>query len=136
MERHVRFLAALFSLWGAVFGLAGLALLILAGGAATIAWAPAQPGSGSVGLAASLTAVTFLVIGVLSVLWGGVHLWCGTRVRRHEPWGRMLALGLAVLNFLLLPFGTALGIYAMWVLLTHDGRRLFESVDMPSPSPL
>lgn len=130
VERHVRFLANLYSLWGALFGLAGLALLILAAGAATIAWAPAQATSGGVGIAASLTAATFLVVGVLSLLWSVVHLWCGTRMRRYEPWGRMLGLGLAVLNVLLLPFGTALGIYALWVLLTHDGRRLFE----PAPS--
>ena len=24
------------------------------------------------------------------------------------------------------PFGTALGAYAMWVLLKHEGHRLFE----------
>ena len=126
MTRHVRFLAILYSLWGALFGLAGVALLILAAGAATLAWAPAQGGAGRVGIAASLTAATFLVLGVLSALWASVHLWCGARVRRHEPWGRMLALGLAVLNLLLLPFGTALGAYAMWVLLTQEGRHLFE----------
>jgi len=26
------------------------------------------------------------------------------------------------------PFGTAFGIYALWVLLTNDGRHLFEPV--------
>ena len=31
-----------------------------------------------------------------------------------------------LVNLLVLPFGTALSIYALWVLLTHDGRRLFE----------
>ena len=36
-------------------------------------------------------------------------------------------LGLAVVNLLVLPFGTALGGYALWVLLTNDGRRLFEA---------
>ncbi len=132
MVRHVRFLALLYSLWGGLFVLAGLALLILAAGAVTLVWAPAQPTTAVVGLGASLTAVTFLVIGILSLLWGGVHLWCGTRTRRHEPWGRMLALSLAVLNCVLLPFGTALGVYAAWVLLTEDGRRLFEPQEMPS----
>ncbi len=136
MARHVRFLAILYSLWGALFGLAGLALLILAAGAATLVWGPAQSGGGRVGIAASLTAVTFLVLGVLSALWGGVHLWCGARIRRHEPWGRLLALGLAVLNLLLLPFGTSLGAYAMWVLLTHEGRHLFEPPEDAGAAPV
>jgi hypothetical protein len=38
----------------------------------------------------------------------------------------MVALGLALVDLLILPFGTALGIYALWVLLTNEGRRLFE----------
>jgi hypothetical protein len=47
-------------------------------------------------------------------------------LRRHEAFGRMLTLALALVDLLVLPFGTALGIYALWVLLTNDGRRLFE----------
>ena len=38
-----------------------------------------------------------------------------------------------MINLLVLPFGTALGIYALWVLLTNDGRRLFEPDTPPSP---
>ncbi len=37
-----------------------------------------------------------------------------------------MTLGLAVGNLILLPFGTALGVYALWVLLKDEGRRLFE----------
>jgi len=37
-----------------------------------------------------------------------------------------MALGLAVGNMILLPFGTALGGYACWVLLNDEGRGLFE----------
>jgi hypothetical protein len=29
----------------------------------------------------------------------------------------------------LLPYGTALGVYALWVLLHEDGKRLFEIED-------
>ena len=47
-------------------------------------------------------------------------------LRRRRPLGRVLSLALAVVNLLVLPFGTALGVYALWVLLTNDGRRLFE----------
>jgi hypothetical protein len=35
-------------------------------------------------------------------------------------------LALALVNLLVLPFGTALGAYALWILLTDEGRRLFE----------
>ena len=35
-------------------------------------------------------------------------------------------LALAVPNLPVLPFGTALGVYALWILLTNEARRLFE----------
>jgi hypothetical protein len=43
----------------------------------------------------------------------------------HSPRARLLALGLAVGNLPLLPFGTALGAYAGWVLLNEEGRQVF-----------
>ena len=45
------------------------------------------------------------------------------------------SLALATVNLLVLPFGTALGIYALWVLLTNEGRKLFEPQPLSSPSP-
>src|SRR5204862_815150 len=97
----------------------------LSAGAMAILIAPAA-GTGTVGFAAGLTAGAFAVIGVFAVLWGGAHLWAAARLRRHHASGRVLTLGLAIVNLLILPFGTALGVYAMWVLLTNDGRRVFE----------
>jgi len=41
-----------------------------------------------------------------------------------SPW---LALALAVPNLFVLPFGTALAIYAFWVLLHNETRSLFEA---------
>jgi hypothetical protein len=49
-----------------------------------------------------------------------------TLLRRRNALGRAVMLGLAVVNLLVFPFGTALGAYALWILLTNDGRRLFE----------
>ena len=122
MERHIGLLAILNSLWGALAMLVGVSMLLLSAGAMAILIAPEGR---NLGFAAGLTA-TFAIIGIFSVLWGGAHLWAAARLRRHHASGRVLTLGLAVVNLLILPFGTALGIYAMWVLLTNEGRRLFE----------
>ena len=43
-------------------------------------------------------------------------------LRRRRPLGRILMLALALVNLLVLPFGTALGVYALWMLLTNDGH--------------
>jgi hypothetical protein len=123
VERHVTILAILSSLWGALAMLIGLCMILLTGGALAIVTAPQGD---AVGFAAGLTAGVFAVIGVFALLWGGAHVWSAVLLRRREALGRILGLALALVNLLVLPFGTALGVYALWVLLTNEGRRLFE----------
>ena len=82
----------------------------------------------AVGFAAGVTATAFAVMGVVALVWGGAHVGASVLLRRRHPAGRVLTLGLAVVNLLVLPFGTALGAYALWILLTDEGRRLFEPV--------
>jgi hypothetical protein len=124
VERHVAVLGILTSLWGALAILAGLSLLLLAAGALAIF---AAPDGEAVGLYAGLTAGIFAAIGAFAVVWGAAQVGAAILLRRRRPAGRILVLALAVVNLLVLPFGTALGIYALWVLLTHDGRHLFEA---------
>jgi hypothetical protein len=130
VKRHADFLALLYLAWGAIFALVGLAGLALMAGALAIARAdgPVAPSSD---LAADVTAFTFGVLAVLALLWGILHLWLGAHLRRYRHWARLAGLGLAVINLVLFPFGTALGAYACWVLLTEEGRQLFE---MPEPA--
>ena len=125
MERHVGILAILCTLWGALAMLVGLSLLLLSAGALAILFGP---DGDAVGFAAGVTATAFAVMGVVALLWGGAHVGAGVLLRRRQPVGRVLMLGLGVVNLLVLPFGTALGAYALWILLTEEGRRLFEPV--------
>ena len=123
MLRHVTLLASLWNIWGAHSLLLGVSLLLLAAGA----WAARLgPDGEAVAVAAGVTAVLFATLALLTLLWGGAHVWVGTLVARRAPLGRMLSLALALVNLLVLPFGTALGAYAFWVLLTREGRQLFE----------
>ena len=123
MERHITILSILTTIWGALAMLVGVSLLLLAVGPVAILNAPQGD---AVGFAAGFLAGVFVLIGFFALLWGGAHVWAATLLRRREPLGRMLGLGLALVNLLILPFGTALGIYALWVLLTNEGRKLFE----------
>ena len=135
MKRHADFLSLLYLAWGAIFALVGLAALALAVGAFAIArdTGPVRVGSD---LAAGLTAVTLGVLAFLALLWGALHLWLGAALRRYRPWARLFALGLAVINLVLFPFGTALGAYGCWVLLTDEGRSLFVAPNPRTPEPL
>lgn len=129
MTRHVDFLAQLYRVWGAVFMIVGAAALALAGGAAAIARVSGPVATGS-DVAAGLTAVVIGGLSVLALIWAGLHTWVGRALSQHGPRARLFALGLAVGNLPLLPFGTALGAYACWVLLHNDGRQVF----LPTPT--
>ena len=124
MERHVNLLGTLASLWGALAMLAGVSLLLLAAGAFAQLIDPVGDG---VGLAAGLTAGAFVLLGAFAVIWGALHLLAARWLKQRRPSGRILLLALGVTNLLVLPFGTALGVYAIWVLLTNEGRHLFET---------
>ena len=124
MDRHVRLLGILASVWGALAALVGVSMLLLAAGALALS---VGPDGETLALAAGLTAAVFASIGVFSLLWGVTHMWAAVLLRRRAASGRVLMLGLGVVNLLVFPFGTALGAYALWVLLTHEGRRLFEA---------
>jgi hypothetical protein len=119
VERHVHLLGILASLWGALWLLIGASMLLLAIAALVQV-------ADSAGVAAGLTAGLFLLVAVFALIWGGAHLWAAILLRKRKPFGRVLMLGLAVVNLLILPIGTALGVYALWILLTNEGRRLFE----------
>jgi len=120
MKSHVNLLGILQLTWGGMGLLLGASLLLLAGGAAAIAWAaPAGP------LTAGFTAVLFAVFAAALALAGWANLWVGQALRRHRSPGRTGALMLAVVNLFVLPFGTALAIYTFWVLLHNDARALF-----------
>jgi uncharacterized membrane protein (UPF0136 family) len=122
VARHVDLLRILAALWGALAMLVGLSMLLLAGGAAAELRAP----HAEVALAAGVAAGLFGLIGLFAVVWGAAHVWAAVLLERRRPFGRMLMLGLALVDLIVLPFGTALGIYALWVLLANEGRRLFE----------
>jgi vacuolar-type H+-ATPase subunit I/STV1 len=129
MKRHADFLGVLYLAWGAIFTLVGLAGLALAGGALAIAQS-GGPVTVSSEFAAGVTALTLGLVAVLALLFGFLHVWIGVVLGRYRPWARLLALGLAVINLVLFPFGTALAGYALWVLLKNEGRELY----LPRPS--
>ena len=124
MIRHIDFLAQLYRLWGAVFAIVGAAALALTGGAAAIARVSGPVATGS-DVAAGVTAVAMGTLAVVALIWAGLHTWVGRVLAGYGPRARLLALGLAIGNLPLLPFGTVLGGYALWVLLHNEGRQVF-----------
>lgn len=53
---------------------------------------------------------------------------------RLREWGRWLAIGLAALGLLLIPFGTIIGALIIWYLLTDKVKQAFGAA-LPQPTP-
>jgi hypothetical protein len=115
---HVRLLGILWLALSALHLFPGLVLLSVAGSV----WGFLPPG------------VPGFVHGILSavgwVLLAGsiLGLVTGWGLLQREPWARTLAIVMGFLNLLHMPFGTALGIYTLWVLLPAASEREYRSV--------
>lgn len=120
MRAHLRLLGILQLTWGAIGLLLGAATLLLAVGALAIGLMDTGER-----VAAGVTALMFGVFGAALLLGGAANAWAGRALRRERPAGRTAVLWLSVPNLFVLPFGTALGVYALWVLLHNDARRVF-----------
>jgi hypothetical protein len=127
MSTHVDFAGILFILWGAVTVLIGLSTLALGIGAVSLMRSGTRGGGGQ--LAAGLTAAAFTTLAVIAIIWGSAHVAVGVPLRRRKSWARLVALMLSSVDLMLLPYGTALGIYTMWVLLNEEGKKTFEIAD-------
>jgi hypothetical protein len=123
-QSHVDLVGVLFMVWGGLTILIGVSTLALGMAAASLISAAAAAGRGQ--FAASLTAATFTVFALIAIIWGAGHVAVGMLVRRRRHWSRLGAIFLSAVDLLLLPYGTALGVYALWVLLREEVKPLFE----------
>jgi hypothetical protein len=127
---QVDFLGVLFIIWGLLTILVGVSTLALGVGAVALI-ASGSHGGGQ--FAAGFTAVVFTALAIMAILWGAAHVVAGIPLRRRKPWSRHAALALGSVDLLLLPYGTALGIYALYVLLNEKGRALFQPETVQTP---
>jgi hypothetical protein len=128
MSPHVDFVGVLFIVWGLLTTLVGVSTLALGVGAVALIVSASRGGGGGE-VAAGMTAAVFTALAVIAIVWGAAHVIVGVPVRRHKPWSRFMALMLGAVDLLLLPYGTALGAYALWVLLSEGGKALFVEQD-------
>jgi hypothetical protein len=113
--------------WGVFAALAGVSLAILAAGTDAAFRAEGGVGSAAAADTTGSTAAVWLLgaTGVFLIVSGLALAATGRRLRATQPGARLAALLLAIPNLLILPFGTALGVYTYWVLLNNDARDAF-----------
>ena len=121
MDTHVKVLAFLFIIFGALGTLVGLgfmALLSFIG----VAGAASDPDAW---LALPILGITGAALGVFILILSLPGVIAGFGLLKYRPWARILTIVLSALNLMNIPFGTILGIYGLWVMLSDEGSRLF-----------
>lgn len=121
MEKHIRILGYLYMVFSALAFVFFLSLLLLLAG--IMSFVSIHDGSvvplfltGGIGLA-------FMIIVTVATLPGFL---AGYGLLNNKSWGRPLGIIMAILYLIEPPIGTALGIYALWVLLNEESKHSFD----------
>jgi hypothetical protein len=119
MRQHVRILGWLFIVYSGLLLVIAAFLFLIIGGAGVLSGdRVAMLITGAVG---TFVAAFFALVSLPGLL-------AGFGLLKFRGWARILAIILAALNILHFPIGTALGVYALWVLLNAETAPLFTSV--------
>jgi len=121
MDTHVKVLAALyivFGILGTLFGIAMMALLGIIG----VAGAASDPDAW---MALPILGFTGAALGAFMLALSLPGIVAGIGLLKFKPWARILTIVLSALNLMNIPFGTILGVYGLWVMLSDEGARLF-----------
>ena len=70
-------------------------------------------------LLVSAGAICFFIPGIVAYIAAGYGL------LNYKSWARVLVIILAILNLILFPIGTAIGIYTLWAMFNDETKALF-----------
>jgi hypothetical protein len=79
-----------------------------------------------VGVVGTVLGIFLLALAIPSILGGWGLL-------KYKSWSRILMIVVSALSLVHFPFGTALGVYGLWVLVNEQSRQLLESGGMLPP---
>ena len=120
VQRHSHLLGILWLAESALHALAGLALVVVAN-TIFIRGGPA-------GDAPAFLHPLLSIIGIAVLAKSALGFFAGWGLMEREPWARVLALVLGFVSLFNPPFGTALGIYTLWVLLPQPSQAEYEQL--------
>lgn len=129
METHVKVLGVLHIALGALGLLCAILMMVIFGSAAGIIGATGDPDAQVVipiiGLAGGAVVVLLLILSLPGLI-------TGIGLLKFRQWARILGIVLSVLDLVMVPIGTIVGVYGLWVLLSKDTEPLFRGTTTPA----
>ena len=125
MEQHVKVLGILNIVAGGIGALGGIIILIIFGGAYGIVGAVSNYES-EAAVALPVIAIVGLAIAVLVLIISAPAIIAGIGLLQMRPWSKIVGIVVSALHIFNVPFGTALGIYGLYVLCSQQSQSCFE----------
>ena len=129
MVTHVKVIAVLFLIFGALGLIGAFFSGLLFGSLASLVGVSGEEdaaiGAAALGFVGTFVTVLFVVLSVPNII-------CGIYLLKFRPWARILAIVLAIISLLHIPFGTIFGVYALVILFHKDTEALFAGRALPS----
>lgn len=123
VQRHAHLLGILWLAFSALNAVGGVFLLVVSGALIPHLREMGAPPEMPVGFISSLLSV----LGIVVLAKAALGFIAGYGLLHHEAWARIVALVLAFISLFHIPFGTALGVYTLWVLLPNQSQQEFEA---------
>ncbi|HET7186459.1 MAG TPA: hypothetical protein VFI82_17390 [Terriglobales bacterium] len=123
VARHTHLLGILWIAYSAISLIAGVVLMIVSHTIFGPFGLPHMRGAPPVFVGPMLS-----VIGILLLCKAGVGIAAGWGLMQRETWARVLTIVLGVISLFNIPFGTALGIYTLWVLVSPNADVEYHSM--------
>ena len=117
MNKHVTILGILFISFGCLLCVGGIVVNFVVPMAGII--------SGN-DVAMRITSIIGDTLGIFLVILSMPSILGGIGLLKRKYWARILILVLCFLSLLSIPFGTALGIYGIWILLKSETVEIFN----------
>lgn len=134
MASHIKVLGILHLVFAGLQILIGLMFLMVFGSLVGVVASQSNSSDAAAGLAALGGMGTFLFL--LLLIFSVPGIITGYGLIKFKPWGRIMGIVMSCLQLLNIPFGTALGVYGLWALLSTEGEAVFRQQPqamMPPP---
>ena len=124
VQSHVHLLGSLWLAMSAFNTVGGLILVVLANTLFPHLHEMGAPQEMPTGFLTALVST----LGILVLAKSACGFFAGWGLLHREPWARVVALVLSFVSLFNIPFGAAIGVYTMWVLLPGASQQEYDAL--------